>query len=286
MSTIITGDPTTITTPLSRTVTGATNESPIVITTSAAHLFATHDTVAITSVGGNTAANGTWTITKLTSTTFSLNGSTGSGAYTSGGTAVDQSLTPQIQVPSDGDGPGIKAGDLLPSLEALADRTQHLQAVSWAVRAGYIVADIIHANGAGSVSLAYGGTVTQSVALLSSGVPTLSGDIVVAMLAIPLRLTATTGDTKLQVKLRANQNGGGLADIAGAKANMGVALTPAALELVWSVTTLTGVFSVTTPGTLAIAAQLDLVTSGVSDSAASDPDGEYTAFYVLLRKLP
>jgi len=41
-------------------------------------------------VGGNTAANGTWTITVTNSTTFSLNGSTGNGAYTSGGSASNR----------------------------------------------------------------------------------------------------------------------------------------------------------------------------------------------------
>ena len=66
-------------------ITGATNASPIVIT-SAAHRLETGHVVEITGVGGNTAANGTWTITRVGANTFSLNGSTGNGAYTSGGT--------------------------------------------------------------------------------------------------------------------------------------------------------------------------------------------------------
>jgi hypothetical protein len=70
------------------TVTGATNASPIVITTSASHKLMTGQRVVVSSVGGNTAANGTWTITALSDTTFSLTGSTGSGAYTSGGSVV------------------------------------------------------------------------------------------------------------------------------------------------------------------------------------------------------
>jgi hypothetical protein len=127
MPDIITGDPSTITTPLSRSVSGATNASPIVITTSASHLFATADVVVISGVGGNTAANGTFSITKLTPTTFELDGSTGNGAYTSGGTALNTSLTPQFQIPADGDGPGIKAADVAVAFEALADRTQFLQ---------------------------------------------------------------------------------------------------------------------------------------------------------------
>lgn len=66
----------------------ATNASPIVVTTTSNHYFSSGQTVTISGVVGNTAANNTWVITKLTDTTFSLNGSTGNGAYVSGGTIV------------------------------------------------------------------------------------------------------------------------------------------------------------------------------------------------------
>ena len=66
-------------------ITGATNTSPIVIT-SAGHSVTTGQSVTIASVGGNTAANGTFIATNLSSSTFSLGGSTGNGSYTSGGT--------------------------------------------------------------------------------------------------------------------------------------------------------------------------------------------------------
>jgi hypothetical protein len=66
-------------------VTGATNASPIVIT-STAHGLTTGTRVTVAGVGGNTAANGTHTITRIDANTFSLDGSTGNGAYTSGGT--------------------------------------------------------------------------------------------------------------------------------------------------------------------------------------------------------
>ena len=69
----------------SGTVTGATNASPIVIT-SANHGLTTGMRVTVASVGGNTAANSDWTITRVDSNTFSLDSSTGNGAYTSGGT--------------------------------------------------------------------------------------------------------------------------------------------------------------------------------------------------------
>lgn len=70
----------------SRTVSNATNASPIQITTSVTNSLVTGQTVTISGVVGNTAANGTWVITRIDGTNFTLNGSTGNGAYTSGGT--------------------------------------------------------------------------------------------------------------------------------------------------------------------------------------------------------
>jgi hypothetical protein len=66
-------------------VTGATNASPIVVT-SAGHGLTTGTRVTVTGVGGNSAANGTFTVTAVSADTFSLDSSTGNGAYTSGGT--------------------------------------------------------------------------------------------------------------------------------------------------------------------------------------------------------
>jgi hypothetical protein len=74
----------TQTTPLTGAITGATNATPIVVT--AARAMRTGETVVISGVGGNTNANGTWVVTNVSATTFSLNGSAGNAAYTSGGT--------------------------------------------------------------------------------------------------------------------------------------------------------------------------------------------------------
>lgn len=65
-------------------ITDATNDSPIAIT-SANHQLTTGARVTITGVGGNTAANGTFVVTGISASTFSLDGSTGDGAYTTGG---------------------------------------------------------------------------------------------------------------------------------------------------------------------------------------------------------
>lgn len=66
------------------TVTDATNATPIVVT-SASHGLTSGMRVTISGVAGNEAANGDFTITVISSSTFSLNGSTGDGSYTSGG---------------------------------------------------------------------------------------------------------------------------------------------------------------------------------------------------------
>lgn len=59
--------------------------SPISIGTATPHGLATGVQVAISGVQGNTAANGTWTITVTDNTHFMLNGSSGNGTYTGGG---------------------------------------------------------------------------------------------------------------------------------------------------------------------------------------------------------
>lgn len=66
-------------------ITGATNASPIVITQTG-HGFANNDVVRVTGVGGNTAANSVWVAKNVTANTYELAGSSGNGAYTSGGT--------------------------------------------------------------------------------------------------------------------------------------------------------------------------------------------------------
>src|SRR5574344_139723 len=69
------------------TVSNATNATPIVIT-AVGHGFLTGYKVYISGVGGNTAANGTFTITKIGVDTFSLNDSVGNGAFTTNGIAI------------------------------------------------------------------------------------------------------------------------------------------------------------------------------------------------------
>ena len=96
-------------------ITGATNASPIVITTTSTTGLVNGGVVTISGVAGNTAANGTWYVGTVTPTTFQLrtiNGNsdgTSSGAYTANsGTwnTPQRHLTPWLgtlgMVPPDG----------------------------------------------------------------------------------------------------------------------------------------------------------------------------------------
>jgi hypothetical protein len=69
-----------------KTLSAATNATPIAITITG-HGYSTGDTVVVTGVVGNTAANGTWEITVTDANTFTLDNSAGDGNRTSGGTA-------------------------------------------------------------------------------------------------------------------------------------------------------------------------------------------------------
>jgi len=80
-----------------KTVTGATNDSPIVLTL-VGHGYSTADRVLISKITGNTNANGAWNITKVTADTFSLDGSTGNAAYISGGIAVKLDVPDPIRM--------------------------------------------------------------------------------------------------------------------------------------------------------------------------------------------
>jgi hypothetical protein len=126
MSTIYSGNPGNVSNSLTRTITGAANNGSglIRITTSTTHLFSPHDVVIITGVTGTTEANGTWSITVISSTTFDLVGSTFTNAYSSGGTAVDRSLTPAATLPSDGE--QVTATSIIAAVQVCLDRTQFL----------------------------------------------------------------------------------------------------------------------------------------------------------------
>jgi hypothetical protein len=98
------------------TITGATNTSPIVITSNG-HGLTTGTLVRISGVTGNTAANGLFLVTSLTANTFSIPVA-GNGAYVSGGTAL---LAGLYSIPITGS-----------MLSNLAEGSTYLAVVSWA----------------------------------------------------------------------------------------------------------------------------------------------------------
>jgi hypothetical protein len=77
----------------SKAITGTTGAGVLIQVTIVGHGYLTGDTTTISGVVGNTAANGTWTITYVDANTFSLNGSVGNGAYVSGGTSSNRTAT-------------------------------------------------------------------------------------------------------------------------------------------------------------------------------------------------
>lgn len=105
----------------SGTITGATNAIPIVITTDGAHGLTTGDTIKISGVLGNTAANDTWTITVLSTTTFSLDDSDGNATYVGGGEwfrGVEKILYSGVEVPTD---PRVTRRQILRNTDGQAD---------------------------------------------------------------------------------------------------------------------------------------------------------------------
>ncbi len=66
----------------------ASDTSPISIGTAAPHGLTTGSSVVIAGVAGNTAANGNWPVTVTDLSHFTLNGSSGNGTYTTGGTVT------------------------------------------------------------------------------------------------------------------------------------------------------------------------------------------------------
>jgi hypothetical protein len=126
-----------------KSITGATNATPIAITCTA-HGYSTGDTVVVTSVAGNTNANGTWEITNTGTNTFTLDGSAGNAAYTSGGTArlrnnTRVKLTTAVTQNIASTGPGRAAWTTVASVTATLSTTtkEHRDSDSIAIAAGF-----------------------------------------------------------------------------------------------------------------------------------------------------
>jgi len=71
-------------------ITGATNASPIVVTSSS-HGYSDDDIIVVHDITGNTAANGTWRVVNKAINTLELYGSGGNADYVSGGKMFKES---------------------------------------------------------------------------------------------------------------------------------------------------------------------------------------------------
>jgi len=121
MADVLQGNAGNVTTPLSATVSALANNGSgaVRVLTAAPHLFGNNDQIDLET----TSTKGTFQITVIDSTHFDCVGSTFTSTGT--GTASDLSLTPPIQVPTDGDASSMQLG-LLSALQAILDRTQFL----------------------------------------------------------------------------------------------------------------------------------------------------------------
>lgn len=109
--------------PTAKAILSSTFATPIVVETAVAHLLTDGDVTVISNHATNTAANGTWIITYLTATTFSLVGSVGNGVGGATGTSRGQNLLPTYEEPDDGDAAAV--ADFNTGLSAVGDRSAY-----------------------------------------------------------------------------------------------------------------------------------------------------------------
>jgi hypothetical protein len=141
-----------------------------------------------------------------------------------------------ITLPSDGDGPGIKAADVNPAFEGLMDRSLHvadrvadIEALSLDARVTVLEGrrDLVYyqrAAGTLGVNLVEGGPSTTIITTPAGLVTTQLGDIVEVELSAHCTFSygaTPAGIASLNALLRANQNSAGELDIAGSSRSLG-----------------------------------------------------------------
>jgi hypothetical protein len=133
MSTQYNGLAANIVAPAAVNIASSTNTTPIQITTSSPHDLTTGDTVDVSGHHTNTNANGQWVVSVLSTTQFTLVGSTLNG-NTGGATGQVQSLAsgPTYATPNDGDARNAASVDV--ALDALGDRTAMLAVATGAYK--------------------------------------------------------------------------------------------------------------------------------------------------------
>lgn len=91
------------TNPLRVMIASSTNATPIKVTTSTPHGYATGDTAVVEGHLVNTAANGRWQIIVLDALNYTLTGSVGIGVGGASGYSTDYSVNPVWTLPAGGD---------------------------------------------------------------------------------------------------------------------------------------------------------------------------------------
>lgn len=135
MSTTYAGLPGNEVVPSTLTVSGATNATPIVVTTTANHGLVTGERVHIYGAQGNVAANGIFYASVTSNTQFAIytgwsagavsGAVAGTGAWTSGGTVQPLGLSNLVTLPADGVD-GMTAASVNVPLEGQVDRASWL----------------------------------------------------------------------------------------------------------------------------------------------------------------
>jgi hypothetical protein len=146
-------------------IASSTNATPIKVTLQTPTTFGDQDTVEIQGHQTNTAANGVWTVSKIDSSNFFLNGSIGNGVGGATGTAQDFSIYPVLSVPGDGD--LVNAANVNTPIEGSANAIPFLYRLTGAYRMinSYSVQ---FGNQAVSVNPSYGAITTASTTFVNA----------------------------------------------------------------------------------------------------------------------
>ncbi len=233
MSVVETGNPSNVTTSLVAAVsgTGPGAGGTVRITTSAPHLFGQGDRVQGSGVGGTTEANTLRFISVIDASHFDMIGTTFVNAWTSGGIMTDTSLTPQIQLPTDGDPASAQLSGLLSSQVGILDRTQFLQKEVYDIQHGL---RLLHVESFGTTSSPaapaqffvagnWGATSTYNTAnafqIGQNSVPVLPGDIIdLAFTSTAQLVDASASVFQGWTELMIQEDSGPIIDLANAQA--------------------------------------------------------------------
>jgi len=240
MTQVVNGCSDDVTTPLTRSITGCASGSGGVIrvTTSGSHDYGPCDHVTVSGVTGTTEANGNWEITIVDSTHFELDGSTFANAYASGGSVVDHSLTPQLQMPSNGEAGVVDA--LVSAVDALASRTQYLKHyIDTNISPKNLIAAAAQNVGTAGSLVATANSTTYVDINTISGIAVQSGDVLIVRAECP---ATATGASTPQFTLTANDG-----------SDHDLTSSQLAISAAWNAwVPISGQFTATTNGTISL----------------------------------